>query len=237
MVRSMIGHARRNSGVAAFFCGVLLIVGVLVFVASERSWRRSGYDGTPVQLVIGSLPASSVGCQPHEPIPAGTRAVRIQASPSALGSAAARVQLRGAGAYSGVGSLGSVLAGGAIVAPLPHVVTQELVTTLCVWNTGQVPLALAGAAVGPADRLIVTAVGKPSVPLVGRVRVEDLISSHPSSLWPELGKLGDRIETATGSPLAPWLVAIGLFGALVATMALLWEPEEANGEAGDADEI
>jgi hypothetical protein len=204
--------------------GVVILAGVLAIVLSGSSWRRSGYDDTPVQLVIGTLPAGSVGCQPHEPLPAGTGAVRIRATAAGAGSVAVRVELREAGRYSGMGSTGTVAEGSTVVAALVHPTTTEVTAPLCVWNTGRAPLALAGAATGPADQLTISTAGRSAGAMVGRVRVEDLSSSHPSSLWPVLGKLPERIATATGSALAPWLTLIGLLGALVLTAALLWTP-------------
>lgn len=216
--------------ILAFAAGVIVIAGTLTIVLSRRSWRRAGDDGTPVQLVIGELPAGALGCQPHEPLPAGTRAVRIRATPAGPGSVAVRVELREAGRYSGTGATGTTASGGTVVAALPHPLAGAVVASLCVWNTGAAGLALAGAATGPADQLTITASGKPSVAFVGRVRAEDLISAQQVSLWSTLGKLPERIATATGSPLAPWLFILGAVGAILASAALLRSP-------GDGDEI
>lgn len=204
--------------------GVVVIAGVLAVVLSLRSWQRSGYDDTPVQIVIGLLPAGAVGCQPHESLPARTGAVRIHATPAGPGPVGVRVALRQAGRYSGVGTTGAVAAEGTVLAPLAHPVETETVAPLCVWNTGKATLALWGAATGPADQLTVAAAGKPTTATVGRVRVEDLTSASPSSLWPVLDRLPERIATATGSALAPWLVVIGLAGTLLATALLLRAP-------------
>jgi hypothetical protein len=209
--------------------GVVLLVGLLAIVLSGRSLRRTGVDGTPVQLVIGVLPAGSVGCQPHEPLPAGTGAVRIRAAPAGPGAVAVRVVLREVGSDSGVGATGATVANGMIVAALAHRTAGEITAPLCIWNTGQAPLALSGAATGPADQLTITTTGKPVGAMVGRVRIEDLESAHPSSLWPVLGKLPERVATATGSALAPWLTVIGLIGAVLLVGTLLWAP---GGEDG-----
>jgi 4-amino-4-deoxy-L-arabinose transferase-like glycosyltransferase len=206
----------------AFAIGALLIAVVLAIVFSERSWRRTGYDGTPAQLVIGTLPAGAVGCQPHEPLPAGTHAVRIHATPEGAGAVAMRVELREAGRYAGVGAVGTVAAGGTVVAALARPLASAIVAPLCIRNTGGASLALYGAATGPADQLALSAGGKPAGNLVGRVRIDDLSSAHPSPLWPVLGRLPERIATATGSALAPWLTVIGLAAALALTAALLW---------------
>jgi hypothetical protein len=220
----------RQRAILAFAAGVIVIAGVLVVVLSRRSWRRVGDDGTPVQLVIGELPAGAVGCQPHEPLPAGTRAVRIRATPAGPGSVALRIVLREAGRYSGTGAVGRTASGGTVVAALPHPLAGPVVTSLCVWNTGAAGLALAGAATGPADQLTITAAGTPLVATVGRVRVDDLISARQVSLWSTLGKLPERIATATGSPLAPWLSILGAIGAILASVALLRS-------SGDGDEV
>jgi hypothetical protein len=219
----------RQQALAAFMVGVVLLVGLLVPVLSKHAWRRSGYDDTPVQLVIGVLPVGSVGCQPHELVPAGTGAVRIRAAPAGPGGVAVRVGLREASSDSGVGSTGVAVAGGIVVAALAHRTTAEIAASLCIWNTGQAPLALSGSATGPADQLTITTAGKPAGAMVGRVRVEDLESAHPSSLWSALDKLPERDASATGSALAPWLTLIGLIGAVVLVGALLWAP---GGEDG-----
>jgi hypothetical protein len=216
---------RGQHALVAFVVGVVVIAGVLAIVLSLRSWQRSGYNDTPVQLVIGTLPAGTVGCQPHESLPAGTGAVRIHATSAGVGPVRVRVALREAGRYTGTGATGTVAAEGTIVAALVHPVRTEVVASLCVWNTGQATLALSGAATGPADQLTVATAGRPATATVGRVRIEDLTSAHPSSLWPVLGKLPERIATATGSALAPWLVVIGLIGTLLATAVLLRAPE------------
>ncbi len=211
--------------------GVVLLVGLLAIVLSGHSPRRTGVDGTPVQLVIGVLPAGSVGCQPHEPLPTGTGAVRIRGAPAGPGTVAVRVGLSEAGNDSGVGSTstGATVAGGMILAALAHRTAGEITAPLCIWNTGQAPLALSGAATGPADQLTIATAGKPAGAMVGRVRIEDFESPHSSSLWPVLGKLPERVATATGSALAPWLALIGLVGAVVLVGALLWVP---GGEDG-----
>jgi len=217
----------------AFAAGVIVIAGVLAVVLSRRSWRRVGDDGTPVQLVIGDLPSGALGCQPHEPLPAGTHAVRIRATAAGPGSVSVRVELRAAGRYSGTGAVGAGASGGTVVAALPHPLAAAVVASLCVWNTGAAGLALAGAGAGPADQLTITASaasGKPAVATVGRVRIEDLISSRRVSLWPILGRLPERIATATGSLLAPWLFVVGLIGMILASAALLRA-------SGDGDEI
>jgi hypothetical protein len=216
----------------AFAAGVIVIAGVLAVVLSRRSWRRVGDDGTPVQLVIGDLPSGALGCQPQEPLPAGTRAVRIHATAAGPGSVSVRIELR-AGRYSGTGAMGTGASGGTVVAALPHPLATAVVASLCVWNTGAAGLALAGAGAGPADQLTITAAGasgKPAVATVGRVRIEDLISSDRVSLWPMLGRLPERIATATGSLLAPWLFVVGLIGMILASAALLRA-------SGDRDEI
>jgi hypothetical protein len=235
----------RQPALKAFAAGTVLIAVVLAIAASKSAWQRVGYDNTPVQLTIGTLPAGAVGCQPHEPLPAGTGAVRIQATPGSPGLVAVRVELREAGLLTGTGAPGGVAGAGTVVAALAHPTTSAVVAPLCVWNTGQATLALQGAATGPADRLTVALAGKPAGAMVGRVRIEDLTSSHPSSLWSVLGKLPERAATATGSALAPWLTAVGLLGMLLAVAALLWSPGEANErsreaaaplvDAGDAD--
>jgi hypothetical protein len=216
----------------AFAAGVIVIAGVLAVVLSRRSWRRVGDDGTPVQLVIGDLPSGALGCQPQEPLPAGTRAVRIHATAAGPGSVSVRIELR-AGRYSGTGATGTGASGGTVVAALPHPLAAPVVASLCVWNTGAAGLALSGAGAGPADQLTITAAGasgKPAVATVGRVRIEDLISSDRVSLWPMLGRLPERIATATGSLLAPWLFVVGLIGMILASAALLRA-------SGDGDEI
>jgi hypothetical protein len=220
----------RQRAIIAFAAGVIVIAGVLVVVLSRRSWRRTGDDGTPVQLVIGELPAGAVGCQPHEPLPAGTRAVRLRATPAGPGSVAVRVVLREAGRYSGTGEVGTSASGGTVVAALPHPLAGAVVASLCVWNTGTSALALGGAATGPADQLTFSAPGKPPAATVGRVRVDDLISARQVSLWSTLGKLPGRIASATGSALAPWLSVLGAIGAILAAVALLRSP-------GDGDEV
>jgi hypothetical protein len=220
----------RQRAILAFVAGVIALAGALVVALSRHSWRRIGDDGTPVQLVIGELPAGSVGCQPHEPLPAGTRAVRLRATPTGPGSVAARVVLRDVGRYSGTGEVGTSASGGTVVAALPHPLAGAVVASLCVWNTGTTALALSGAATGPADQLMVDASGKPPAATVGRVRVDDLISAQQVPLWSTLGKLPERIATATGSGLAPWLFILGSIGSILAAVALLRLP-------GDDDEV
>lgn len=215
---------RRQHALVAFGVGVVVISGVLAIVFSGRSWRRVGYDNTPVQLAIGTLPAGAVGCQPHEPLPAGSGAVRVQAVPASSGSVAVRVELREAGQFSGTGARGTVAPDGTVVAALAHSTTSEVVAPLCLWNTGQAALALQGSATGPADQLTIALAGRPAGAMVGRVRIEDLNSPHPSSLWSVLAKLPERVASATGSALAPWLVVLGSIGALLAAAALLWAP-------------
>ena len=127
--------------ILAFAAGVIVIAGVLAVVLSRRSWRRTGDDGTPVQLVIGELPAGAIGCQPHEPLPAGTRAMRLRATPAGRGSVAVRVVLREAGRYSGTGEVGTSASGGTVVAALPYPLAGAVVS-LCVWNTGTPPWRL-----------------------------------------------------------------------------------------------
>jgi hypothetical protein len=217
---------RRQPALVAFAAGAALIAVVLAIAASGRSWQRVGYDNTPVQLAIGTLAAGAVGCQPHEPLPAGTGAVRIQVAPASAGTVALRVQLREAGRFTGTGPTGSSSSAGTVEAALAHPTTDAVLASLCVWNTGQAALALQGAATGPADQLTVALAGKPAGAMVGRMRVEDLSSAHPSSLWSVLGKVPERVATATGSALAPWLVAVGLIGMLLAAAALLWVPGE-----------
>ncbi len=112
--------SRGQHALVAFVVGVVVIAGMLAVVLSRRSWQCSGYNDTPVQLVIGLLPAGTVGCQPHESLPAGTGAVRIHAAPAGPGSVGVRVALSEAGRYSGVGAAGAV-APAANVVPLRRV--------------------------------------------------------------------------------------------------------------------
>jgi 4-amino-4-deoxy-L-arabinose transferase-like glycosyltransferase len=211
----------RQRGLVVFAVGVLSIAGVLTIVASQRSWRRVGYNGTPIQLVIGTIPAGAVGCQPYEALPSGTQAVQIHAAPAGPGTVGVRVELREAGRYTGIGGAGEVAAGGTVVAPLARPLARTVVAPLCVWNTGKATLALQGAATGPVDQITVSADGRPVGNLVGRVRVDDLNSSRPSSLWSVLGRLPERIATAMGSVLAPWLVIVGLIVTVLAAGLLV----------------
>jgi hypothetical protein len=220
----------RKAGLLTFLLGALLIAGVLAVVASHRSWRRVGENATAVQLVVGVLAPGAVGCQAHEPLPAGTAAVGFHAVPGSPGVIRARVQLREAGRYSGIGANGALAGNGTVVAPLAHKLGREVVAVLCVQNTGRATLALQGAATGAADQVTVSAGGKALPNMVGRVRVDDLIDTRPTSLWSVLGKLPGRFATATGSELAPWLVVIGLLATLVLTAALLWAPGSENDE-------
>lgn len=228
---------RRQHAVVAFVVGVALIAVALAIAASGRSWQRVGYDNTPVQLAIGTLPAGAVGCQPREPLPAGTRAVRLQAVAASSGPVAVRIQLREAGRLDGTGPTGTSSSGGTVVAALAHPTASAAIVSLCVWNTGRAALALQGAATGPGDQLKVALAGGPASPTVGRVRIEDLNSPHPSSLWSVLGKLPERVATATGSELAPWLVAAGAIGMLLAAAALLLTSGEVdeNSAPGEVD--
>ncbi len=216
----MRGLARQQA-LAAFLVGLVVLAGILLIVASQRSWRRLGYNGTPIQLVIGTLPAGAVGCQPLEALPSGTRAVRIHAVPAGPGPIGVRVELREAGSYTGIGAAGEVAASGTLLAPLARPVGREVIAPLCIRNTGKAALALQGAATGPVDQLTVSDDGKPLPNLVGRVRVDDLASPHESSLWPVLGRLPERITTAMGSALAPWLVIVGLVVMVLAVGLLL----------------
>ncbi len=213
---------QRQQALVAFAIGALVIAGVMAIVLSERSLRRTGYDGTAAQIVIGTLPAGAEGCQPHEPLPAGTQAVQIHATPTGPGAVAVRVELREAGRYVGAGAVGTAAAAGTVVAALARPLATATVAPLCIRNTGATSLALFGAATGPADQLALSVGGRPAGNLAGRVRVDDLSSPHPSSLWSVLGRLPERIATATGTALAPWLTVIGLIGALALTGVLLW---------------
>jgi hypothetical protein len=226
----MTRRLARRQALVVFIVGATLIAIVLAGVASRSSWRRVGYNGTPVQLAIGVLPAGAVGCEPHEAIPAGTGAVQVHATTTGTGLPGARITLADAGPYAGTGAPGVVSPDGTIVASLAHPVKTATVASLCVWNTGQTGIALYGAATGPVDQMQVSAASKPSGALVGRVRVEDLIGVRQRALWSILGRLPERIATATGSQLAPWLTAVGLVGGLLATGLLLL------GDAGDRDE-
>jgi 4-amino-4-deoxy-L-arabinose transferase-like glycosyltransferase len=221
MVPREMGGRCRQRGLLVLAVGVLSIAGVLAIVASRRSWRRVGYNGTPIQLAIGTLPPGAVGCQPYEALPSGTQAVQIHAVRAGAGSVRVRVELREAGRYAGVGAAGAVAASGTIVAPLAHPLARAVVAPLCVWNTGRATLALLGAATGAVDQVAVTADGKPAGNLIGRVRVDDLNSSRPSSLWSVLGRLPERIASATGSALAPWLVIVGLIVTVLAAGLLM----------------
>lgn len=215
---------RRHGALVVFGVGAAVIALVLVIVISQPGLRRVGYNFTPLQRIIGTLPAGAKGCQP-EPLNKGTRAVAIHARPTNSARVAIRVQIAGAGSYDGTGG-GGGLADGVVTAPLAHgpppprfAGTGALVT-LCVINTGQAPLALLGAATG-ADRLTITQPGSPATGTVGRVRIDYLLSAKPVSLWGVLPMLPDRFATAAGSLLAPWLVVIGGILALLATVALL----------------
>ncbi len=201
---------RGQRGILVFAVGVLAIAGALAVLASQHSWRRLGYNGTAIQLVIGTLAPGEVGCQPLEALPSGTHAVAIHAVPASPGSVALRVELRETGRYTGFGAAGTIESDGTLIAPLARPVAREAVASLCLWNTGKAPLALQGQATGVANQVAVSSGGKPVGNLIGRVRVDDLDSSRPSSLWPTLGRLSERIATAAGSALAPWLVVIGL---------------------------
>ena len=217
----MIRRLAQWQALAAFIVGVLALAIVLAVLASQHSWRRLGYNGVPTQLVIGTLAPGAVGCQPHELLAPGTEAVQIHAVPGSPGSVAVQAEVRDAGRDSGAGRPGEITAAGALVAPLAHTVRGEPTAPLCLRNTGTATLALQGAAVGPADQVTVSAEGKAEPNLIGRVRIDDLDSSRPSSLWSVLGRLPERIASATGSALAPWLVIVGLIATLLATAALL----------------
>jgi 4-amino-4-deoxy-L-arabinose transferase-like glycosyltransferase len=214
----------RQRALPVFIVGVLVLAGALTVVVSRRSWHRIGFDGVPVQLVVGQLPAGTVGCQPREPLVAGTHAVQIHALPAGPGSVSIRVQLRGVGRYAGVGPAGTAAPGGTVVAALAHPTRTALAAQLCIWNTGRTGLLLQGVATGTADQLTVSTDGKQQTNMVGRVRIEDLSDAHPTSLWATLDRLPERIATATGSALAPWLVVAGFLIALAAAAVLLYDP-------------
>lgn len=209
-----------------------MIAVVLVIVISQPGLRRVGYNRTPIRAVLGVLPVGATGCQP-EPLDADTRAVEIHASPTGAGRVAIRIRIAGAGRYDGTGAAGTLVAGTPI-APLAHgppparLAGTGVLVTLCVINTGQVPLSLLGAATG-ADQFIVTKAGTPAVTTAGRVRIDDLVSEDPVSLWGVLPMLPDRIAAAAGSSLAPWLVVLGAIVALLAVIGLMRS-------TGDADE-
>jgi 4-amino-4-deoxy-L-arabinose transferase-like glycosyltransferase len=130
------------------------------------------------------------------------------------------VALEDAGRYSGTGPAAKLESVG-LVGGLPHRVGAESVGTLCVWNTGATGIVLYGAAVGAADQMQVTVHGRPAPAFVGRVRVDDLNAASPRSLWSVLGLVPERIATAVGSSLAPWLVIVGLVIALLSAGVLL----------------
>ncbi len=213
-----------HGALAAFGVGLAVIALVLVVAISQPGLRRAGYNLTPVQAEIGTLAAGAIGCQP-EPLSAGTRALVIHAAPTQSGRVAIRIRIAGAGGYDGTGPVGGLVATG-VEAPLAHgappplFAGTERLLTLCVLNTGSVPLALLGAPTG-ADRMTITQPGAPATTTLGRIRVDDLLSPQAESLWGVLGKLPERFAAATGSPLAPWLVLLGAIGALLATIALL----------------
>lgn len=211
----------RRGALAAFAVGIALIAFVLVVVASRSSWRRVGYNGTPVQLAVGVLPAGAVGCQPHEGIAADTSAVQVHATPAGTGRTGMRVILQRAGGYAGTGVAGTVAKNGTIVAALAHPVKTATSVSLCVWNTGQTGIVLYGAAVGAVDQMRVSVHGNYTGTLVGRARVDDLLSARPRPLWSVIGMLPQRIATAVGSALAPWLVVGGLVVVLLVAGVLL----------------
>jgi 4-amino-4-deoxy-L-arabinose transferase-like glycosyltransferase len=115
-----------------------------------------------------------------------------------------------------------------LVASLPHPVTRTTSATLCIRNTGAA-LAFTGQAVGTQDQITLTQGTRRLPNMAGRVRIEYLTGMRPSSLWSVLGKLPERIATATGSALAPWLVLLGMIGGVVFTVLLLWHGASIRG--------
>ena len=226
---------RAHSALAALAVGLTVIAVVLVAVISQPGLRRAGYNDTPLQGQIGTLAVGASGCQP-EALSPGARAVVAHVAATGPGRAAIRIRIGGAGSYDGTGAPGSRVGTGivaGIVAPLPHgrppprLDGTGFLITMCVINAGRVPLALLGAPTG-ADRMVISTPGSASATTVGRVRIDDLLSARPVSLWGVLPKLPDRIATATGSLLAPWLAGVGAIVALIALIALIGRDRSAE---------
>jgi 4-amino-4-deoxy-L-arabinose transferase-like glycosyltransferase len=213
-----------------FAAGAVAIVIALVVVLSQTGLRRAGYNYTAVQGEIGQLPVGATGCQP-EAFSRGTRGVIVHGAPLAAGGhIAVRIRIEGEGRFDGTGApgyaVGTDTQTSGVAAPLPHgppppaLDGTGVLVTMCVINTGTVPLALFGAGTGSGQMVVTPPGGAPATTL-GRIRVDDLLSARPQSLWGVLPRLPGRIEAATGSPLAPWLVGIGAVLALVSVVALL----------------
>ncbi|HEY4278319.1 MAG TPA: hypothetical protein VGM91_08880 [Conexibacter sp.] len=212
---------RRVTGARAgvvLLCGIALVALIAVATMSRSAPRAAGTSDVVVQTEVARLAPGARACQPHELIAAPTRALSVNGwleGPNAEISAT----------VGGVqGAAVAVSAGQPIVLPVAG--GKDRSVDACIANRGPATLVLAGAQTGPADQLVIAQAGQPDANASGRVRLDQLASARPATLWSVVGDLPQRDSSATGVDAAPWLVAGGLLAALVAAVALLWRRED-----------
>jgi 4-amino-4-deoxy-L-arabinose transferase-like glycosyltransferase len=203
---------------------VAVIAAIVVALLSISTYERAGYNRVPIQLTLGTVSPGTVACQPHEPLPAGTRALRFYVAPLDPRRVAARVLILGAGQADGRGAPATVAPGPSLIAPLPHEISHDTTTGVCLEVAGSTGIGLQGTATGAADQIVIEHSGRPVARLIGRARIDDLVSSKPASAWTVIGNLPQRITAATGTALAPWLAGSGLLLGGLSLCLLLANP-------------
>jgi hypothetical protein len=109
----------------------LMLTAVAVGVSLARSpLVQAGSDWTPLPTEIGDTFVPTTICQPEEPVPAGTTAIRV----SMLSLLGPRIKLvaRAAGQLVTTGEIGYGWTGSVVLIPVRRVVGTHLHTTICV---------------------------------------------------------------------------------------------------------
>ncbi len=170
-------------------------------------------NGAIYQAPVVTLTPGSAACQPDVVAPDAER-VRAPATVQA-GAVRTRVvvtvdgrRLEGAWAPA---------RRDALVMALPRGTPRDVGAEVCVESEGPGQAALQGQPTGEPDRLrIGDGTG------TGRMRLEYLFGRGEQPLWGSAaGAVAGRIAGATGSAWAPWIVGLGLLGALFALAVLV----------------
>jgi hypothetical protein len=202
--------------------GLALVAAALAVTIGRTDQRRAAATDVQAQIEVARIVPGARACQADERLSDVTGAVRVSGWVEG-GGARLRVSVDG---RQGGPPLAVAPPPAELMLPLAAGVARDAASDLCIHNEGPGTVVLAGSQTGPEHQLVVVGRDGRRVRGAGRARIEALVDEQPVSLWSLVGELPDRIATATGSVLAPWLALGGLLVAVATSVALLWRAED-----------
>lgn len=191
---------------------VLLVVAVVATVLRHTT-RYLGTNGIGPSAFVVAVPPGEAACQAVQPVPAGTKAVRVTLG--SYGNPRARVR---AGAGQSPAGPAVTVQDGPMELPLSE--DGAGAGVVCVANVGSGQIELAGVAAAPAQAALVH--NKPAKGAIGF----DYLSGPPDRWIEEAGDIFARIGYAkgiAGGAATGAVLVLLLLAALGGALALCWK--------------